>query len=154
MELLSILKISRQVVFCKKVALKFFKKIYKKTPVPKPATLLKERLWYRCFPVNFAKFLRTTFFIEHLRWLLLNLFQNTYYPNNHYLLCEKSVLCIWDENTFIKNFYANYFFNWAWGSICFKLVSIVTESNKCLPIFPQKKQIFCYLPDYLISNKQ
>ena len=25
----------------------------------------------RCFPVNFAKFSRTPFFIEHLRWLLL-----------------------------------------------------------------------------------
>ena len=23
-----------------------------------PATLLKKRLWHRCFPVNFAKFLR------------------------------------------------------------------------------------------------
>ena len=29
------------------------------------------RLWHRCFPVNFAKFLRTSFCIEHLRWLLL-----------------------------------------------------------------------------------
>ena len=29
------------------------------------------RLWYRCFPVNFAKFLRTLFLIEHLRLLLL-----------------------------------------------------------------------------------
>ena len=27
----------------------------------RPATLLKKRLWHRCFPVNFAKFLRTTF---------------------------------------------------------------------------------------------
>ena len=36
------------------------------------ATLLKKRLWHRCFPVNFLKFLRTTFFIEHLCWLLLN----------------------------------------------------------------------------------
>ena len=26
-----------------------------------PATLLKKRLWHRCFPVEFAKFLRTTF---------------------------------------------------------------------------------------------
>ena len=26
-----------------------------------PATLLKKRLWYRCFPVNFAKFVETTF---------------------------------------------------------------------------------------------
>ena len=25
-----------------------------------------------CFPVNFAKFLRTPFFKEHRRWLLLN----------------------------------------------------------------------------------
>ena len=32
---------------------------------------LKKRLWHRCFPVNFAKILRTTFFIEHLRRLLL-----------------------------------------------------------------------------------
>ena len=34
-------------------------------------TLLKKRLWHRCFPVNFAKFVRTSFFTEHLRWLLL-----------------------------------------------------------------------------------
>ena len=26
-----------------------------------PATLLKKRLWHRCFPVNFAKFFRTSF---------------------------------------------------------------------------------------------
>ena len=31
----------------------------------------KKRLWHRCFLLNFAKFLRTTFFIEHLWWLLL-----------------------------------------------------------------------------------
>ena len=32
----------------------------------RPATLLKKRLWHKCFPVNFAKFLRTPFFTEHL----------------------------------------------------------------------------------------
>ena len=37
---------------------------------PQPATLFKKRLWYRCFPVNFAKFLKTPFLTEHLRWLL------------------------------------------------------------------------------------
>ena len=26
-----------------------------------PATLFKKRLWHRCFPVNFVKFLRTPF---------------------------------------------------------------------------------------------
>ena len=39
-----------------------------------PATLFKKRLWHRCFPVNFAKFLRPPFFTEHLWWLLLNRF--------------------------------------------------------------------------------
>ena len=30
----------------------------------------KNGLWHRCFPVNFAKFLRTPFLTEHLRWLV------------------------------------------------------------------------------------
>ena len=34
-------------------------------------TLLKKRFWQRCFPVNFAKFLRTPFPAEHLRWLVM-----------------------------------------------------------------------------------
>ena len=29
----------------------------------RPATLLKKRLWHRCFPVDFAKFLRTPLII-------------------------------------------------------------------------------------------
>ena len=32
---------------------------------------IKKRLRRRCFPVNIARFLRTGFFTEHLRWLLL-----------------------------------------------------------------------------------
>ena len=32
----------------------------------KAETLLKKRLWHRCFPINSAKFLGTTFFIEHI----------------------------------------------------------------------------------------
>ena len=36
-----------------------------------PANLSKKRLWHGRFPVNFAKFLRTPFLTEHLRWLLL-----------------------------------------------------------------------------------
>ena len=37
----------------------------------RPATLVKKRLRHRCFPVNFAIFLRTPFLTEHLWWLLL-----------------------------------------------------------------------------------
>ena len=41
------------------------------------ATLLKTKLWHRCFPVNFAKFLRTAFYRTPLRdsfWIILLFF--------------------------------------------------------------------------------
>ena len=44
---------------------------FNKVAVLRPATLFKKRLWHSCFPVNFAKFLRTPFLTGHLRWLLL-----------------------------------------------------------------------------------
>ena len=40
-------------------------------------TLLKEGLWHRYFPVNFGKFLRTSFYIEHLRPLFLNVVETS-----------------------------------------------------------------------------
>ena len=38
----------------------------------RPGTLLKKRLWYRCFPVKFAKFPRTSFLQSTSRRLLLD----------------------------------------------------------------------------------
>ena len=38
--------------------------------VLRPATLLKKRLWHRCFPGNFVKFLRTPFLQNTSRRLL------------------------------------------------------------------------------------
>ena len=38
----------------------------------RPATLLKKRLWYRCFPLNFVKFLRTPFLQNTSERLLLH----------------------------------------------------------------------------------
>ena len=35
-------------------------------------SVIKKRFWHRCFPVHFVKFFREPFFIEHIRWLLLN----------------------------------------------------------------------------------
>ena len=76
---------SRQEVFCKKGALrnstKFIGKhlcqslFFNKVAGLRPATLLKKRLWHRCFLVNVAKFLRTPFLTEHL-WRLLLAFQS------------------------------------------------------------------------------
>ena len=72
---------SRPEVFCKKGVLKNFAKFtgkhlcqnlfFNKVAGLRPATLLKNRLWHRYFPVNFAKSLRKSFFIEQLWWLLL-----------------------------------------------------------------------------------
>ena len=50
-------------VFCNKGALRNFAKFTGKH--------LCQSLWRRCFLVNFAKFLRTPFIVEHLWWLLL-----------------------------------------------------------------------------------
>ena len=71
---------SRPEVLPKKVALKSIAKLtgnhlcqsffFNKVAGLRPTTLSKKRLWHRCFLVNFAKFLRAPFFIEH-PWLLL-----------------------------------------------------------------------------------
>ena len=44
---------------------------FDKVAAIRPAILLKRRLWHRCFPVNFARFVRTPFFREQFWWLLL-----------------------------------------------------------------------------------
>ena len=65
----------------------------------RPATLLKKTLWHRCFPVNFAKFLRTPFLTEHLRRLLL------FHHRHMLLLVVKlcfSVMCYWFEQIYFR----------------------------------------------------
>ena len=70
----------RQNVFCEKGVLKNFAKFtgkhlcqrlfFNKAAGMRPATLIKKRPWQRCFPVNFAKFLRTPF-SQNSPWKLL-----------------------------------------------------------------------------------
>ena len=58
------------------------------------ATPLKKRFRYRCFSVNFVKFFRTTFFIEHLRRMLL---QHEYVSSCFCVLvrqCEKWLILV------------------------------------------------------------
>ena len=72
---------SRLEVFCRKGVLRNFEKftgkylrqslLFHKVAGPRIVTLLKKRSWYRCFPVNFSKFLKTPSVTEHLPWLLL-----------------------------------------------------------------------------------
>ena len=60
-------------VFCEKGVLRNFAKFTGNQPCQglffNKEILLKKILWHSCFPVNFAKFLRTPFFTEYLRWL-------------------------------------------------------------------------------------
>ena len=72
---------SRPEVFCKKGVLRNFRKLtgkhlcqglfFNKVVGLRPATLLKKRLWQKCFSVNCVKFLRTLFLTEDLWWLLV-----------------------------------------------------------------------------------
>ena len=72
-------------VFCKKVFLKISQYSQDKT-CPGVSFLSKLQAWglqlywkrlsHRCFPMNFAIFLRTPFYIKHLWWLLLKLLFN------------------------------------------------------------------------------
>ena len=58
-------------MFCKKGVLRNFTKftgkhlyqslIFNKVACVRPATLIKKRLWHKCFPVNFAKTSKNTF---------------------------------------------------------------------------------------------
>ena len=63
---------SRPEVFCKKGALRNFSQFTGKHLCQSlffRVAWLKTRFWHRCFLMNFVKFLRTHFFIEHLWWL-------------------------------------------------------------------------------------
>ena len=55
---------------------------------------VKKKFQHRCFPVNIVKFLRTSFFIEHLRWLLLDLF----------LACGSNRLEVFCKKGVVRNF--------------------------------------------------
>ena len=67
-------------MFCKDVLRNFVKflgkrmclsLLFNKVTGLRSATFLKMRLWHRCFPANFAKFLRTSFFQKTFGRLLL-----------------------------------------------------------------------------------
>ena len=84
-------------MYCKRGALRKFSKFTRKHLCQRalglrPATLLKKTLWLRCFLVNFVKFLKTLFFIEHRWWpLLFRATQN--FVHNIYLYTTGTIFC-------------------------------------------------------------
>ena len=81
----------------------------------RPATLLKKRLWHRCFPLNFAKFLRTPFL------------QNT----SGRLLLESDLLPVFQKR-FAKGFSRWSLFNSNWDLIP---MMTTTENKNISTIF-------------------
>ena len=75
---------SRSEVLCKIVIQRNFEKftgkhlngslLYNIIEGVRSAAILRNRLRHRCFPLNFAEFLRTAFFTEHLQLLLLQFY--------------------------------------------------------------------------------
>ena len=74
----------------------------------RPATLFKKRPWYTCFPVNFAKFLRTPFLMEHLWWLLL--FIDGAIPLHNFEFQKKNVPLL-TKDFFSQSFQSYQFFH-------------------------------------------
>ena len=62
LEILTVVRSSHHGCSVTKGVLRNFTKFTGKHVCLSPATLLKKRPWHRCFPLNFAKFLRTPFF--------------------------------------------------------------------------------------------
>ena len=81
MQYITTTRSSRSQMFFEIGILRIFCNTHRKTPVLESllnkvvsleaSHFIRKRLKYRCFSVNIAKFLRTMFFKEHLRWLLL-----------------------------------------------------------------------------------
>ena len=96
---------SRPEVFCKKSVLRNFAKSQENTCA---RDSFSEILWHRCFPVNFAEFLRTPFFTEHFRWLFLRFRHQLdlthrsiwFFSNAMQLSCSSAL----NHNTEIDNF--------------------------------------------------
>ena len=70
----------------------------------RPATLLKKRLWHRCFPVNFVKFLRTPFLQNTSGRLLLSFEISKVFQTSSRSLCMFwSLNLCYVENTGLLN---------------------------------------------------
>ena len=95
-------------------------------------------LWHRCFPVNFEKFLRKPFFIEHLWWLLLESSQK--------LATETAALHSWHcyDVTIVGHYYAVVIimlrFTTSWS--CLKLTFQTKPAlHLCDPFFINKLNV-------------
>ena len=125
------------------------------------ATLLKRRLWQRCVPVNFAKFLRTPFLQDTARRLLLYLIRSDYhkisrlyfhwlYRIGKHLICQKHIHFLF---VFVGTIIISFVFNIYksvralhgrsvsyYVSICDKIVMLVSRISSFPATYKSAKQ--------------
>ena len=116
----------------------------------RPATLLKKRLWHRCFPVNFVKFLRTPFLTEHLPWLLLYMrLAWDYYSSA--LMFFTPCSPFWNRRKTImielmKGLFYNTIHHWVWYCwvthdkflVHYRVIDVIPFHNTGLLLYPSK----------------
>ena len=91
--------------------------------------VLKKRLWQRCFPVNFAKFLKNTFFTDHLRTTASDISQRY----------------AWKD----KNLQMQFFWPEKWK--LFSILSNISKSRDALEI-SRKSLIWLNFPEQLMMD--
>ena len=91
--------------------------------------VLKKRLWQRCFPVNFAKFLKNTFFTDHLRTTASDISQRY----------------AWKD----KNLQMQFFWPEKWK--LFSILSNISKSRDSLEI-SRKSLIWLNFPEQLMMD--
>ena len=92
----------------------------------------QDNTWHRCFPVNFAKFLRRPFFTERLLWLLL-LFQrsfNSFWLFHIFCLVHHFFYHLFTRSHAQRNVTSNLYFSLYTLSFCYMMYYIVLE--KCI----------------------
>ena len=100
-------------MFCKKFVPRNFAKFtgkhlcqslfFNKVAGLRPATLLKKRLWHRCFPVNFPKFLGTPFLQNTSRRLLLKFSTKKFFTLTRRSQLKMIITCSVNSEKFMEN---------------------------------------------------
>ena len=125
---------SRPEVFCTKGVLKNFAKFtgkrlcqslfFNEATDLRPATLLKKRLWHKRFPVDFAKFLRTSFLQNTSSGCFWTLFLIT--PKKYCMLVFTNLM---GNKPWSKNI-SSFFWYWCWKNLFFN-VKLKILGSKC-----------------------
>ena len=75
-----------------------------------PATLLKKKLWYRCFPANFGKFLRAPFLQNAsgrlILYNILSCLEVDFVPNENFIESHISFIFLKDVSAMLALFSA------------------------------------------------